>query len=114
VFSPPLEKSDVLGVARRRARRLDDPFEAQEIFFGGDGKRMRANRRSCRLLGELLSGNGEIEQKIDPKAGLAVEEICAAGRVEAPTTCRWSTASRIVTVSRDRFPEDGRRMCSPA
>jgi hypothetical protein len=37
-----------------------EPLETQEILFGGDGKRIRANPGSCRMPSELLGGNGEV------------------------------------------------------
>src|SRR6186997_275806 len=63
----------------------------QEVRLGGHVERMGANLDSRRTLSERLCGNGKVEQQVDTKARLRVEEVSADRRIETKPDDRDST-----------------------
>src|SRR5207249_3395416 len=82
-FPACLEKGNVLGVARCRSPGFGDSLETQEVLLRGDVEHMRANPGARRVLGELRCGDGKVEQEVDAKACLRVEEVRARRGIEA-------------------------------
>ena len=58
-------------------------------LLGGDVEHMRANLGSRRVRGELRCRDGKVEQEVDAKAGLGVEEVRARRPIEAQPDGRY-------------------------
>ena len=60
---------------------------------------MRANLGSRRMFGELRCRDGEVEQEVDAKACLRVEEVCARRRIEAKPDGRYLAVAIVEITS---------------
>jgi hypothetical protein len=81
-------------------RRVGDPLETQQIRLRGDIEDMRANRGARGMFGERRRRDREVEQAVDPKPRLWIEEVCGRRRIEPqPDGCDLRVAIVAVTSS---------------